>query len=131
MRRALAITLLTALTVSAVGQVWPAVCPLQASGAAAAPGADRVMGHCGAMKLHLRQRGSEVCLSSHQCCRLAPDQGQLLLARDSSLQPGHEEIGTGPAPAMIGPVLRSEIQLSIHDFVVRPPVEKLKTELRI
>ena len=125
MRRAITTLVLLAVTISAVAQISPGVCPMQGTSSNRVDLATAPLPHC-----HRRiALGSEKCLVPHTCCKGAPADAQLLQSR-WTLAPSGDAVIASQSLAN-GVSGRAPIHVFADPFGARPPTEKLKTDLRI
>jgi hypothetical protein len=129
MRQAITTLLLVALTVSAVGQLSPETCPMQSSPKPVLHAESSAVPPCHANRMPSYRQPAR-CVLTHTCCGIAPAEAQLLLSRWILVAP----VTDAAVPHSLA-VRSLEPRGDVHAFAetvgARPPVEKLKTDLRI
>lgn len=131
MRQIVTTCLVIALTVPAMSQNWLAICPMQtAPRVPTAEMAKIVPSHCRTMTTTATQSALVQCIVLHACCKVSPDETQFPM-RYSRLVLTHSDLVV--TVSLVGPpsLLATDLHLSMHKLLTRPPVGQLKTDLRI
>jgi len=76
-------------------------------------------------------RRESPCTLAHSCCKVAPAHAQLLLSRWTLIAPATDSAVVPRAVAAVAPEQRGDFHVYAEDIGARPPIEKLKTDLRI
>ena len=120
-----------ALTVPGISQNGPAICPMQAARRTPTTEIAKILPpHCHATKDPIQASTRVQCVVSHACCKMAPG-GTRFPIRYSRIVLAHSDLMATICLVIPPAAFNGGLHLSIHDLLTRPPVEQLKTDLRI